>query len=355
MDRSIIQGPARDLQVSSGMLVLGIETSCDETSAAVVDERYGVRSNVIFSQQDHAPYGGVVPELASRAHVRAVLPVIRHALAEAEIDLARVGGLAVTRGPGLVGSLLVGLSVAKALALAAGKPLLGVHHLEGHIFSNLIEHRVEVPFVVLLVSGGHTELILVRQLGCYQLLGRTRDDAAGEAFDKVAKLLDLLPEKGAVTGGRLVAELAAGGDPEAIPFPRGLAGEDSFDFSFSGLKTAVLNYIRGLDAQERRAQGPDIAASFQAAVVDVLVAKTLRALEQTQVRAACLAGGVAANRSLREQLRAQVERGGRSFYCPSPALCTDNAAMIAAAGLFHLSQGCRDGLDLDAAPRLSLC
>ncbi len=336
------------------MLVLGIETSCDETAAAVVDETYALRANVISSQQEHALFGGVVPELASRAHLRAVVPVVREALARAGVGLAEVDGIAVTRGPGLVGSLIVGLSLAKALALGAGKPLIGVHHLEGHIFSNLIEHPIAPPFLTLLVSGGHTELLRVTELGRYELLARTRDDAAGEAFDKVAKLLGLLPASGSVMGGRIVAEWAAKGNPQAIAFPRALERDESLDFSFSGLKTAVLNYVRRLSGDHLQQQLSNIAASFQAAVVDALVGKTLRAMEQTGIKTVALAGGVAANLCLRACLDKAVRaRGGQLFY-PSPVLCTDNAAMIAAAGLFHLSQGRRSGLDLDAAPRPSL-
>lgn len=335
------------------MLVLGIETSCDETAAAVVDESYAVHSNVIYSQQDHARYGGVVPELASRAHMRTLVPVVRKAMEDAGVDWTHIDGVAVTRGPGLVGALLVGLSLAKGLAMAQGKPLIGVHHLEGHVFSNLVEQQVEVPFLTLLVSGGHTELILVEELGSYQLLGRTRDDAAGEAFDKVAKLLELLPREGVVMGGRIIAELAERGDAKAIGFPRPLSGE--MDFSFSGLKTAVLNYVRKLDLQERERQLADIAASFQEAVVDTLVDKTILALQQTDVRAVCLAGGVAANKRLRHRLRDEIERRDIPFYCPSPVLCTDNAVMIGAVGTFYLNRGVRDDFALDVAPRLSLC
>ena len=335
------------------MLVLGIETSCDETAAAVVDESYAVHSNVICSQQDHARYGGVVPELASRAHMRTLVPVVRKAMEDAGVDWTDIDGVAVTRGPGLVGALIVGLSLAKGLAMAQGKPLIGVHHLEGHVFSNLVEQQVEVPFLTLLVSGGHTELILVEELGSYQLLGRTRDDAAGEAFDKVAKLLELLPREGVVMGGRIIAELAERGDAKAIGFPRALSGET--DFSFSGLKTAVLNYVRKLDLQERDRQLADIAASFQEAVVATLVDKTILALQQTDVRAVCLAGGVAANKRLRHRLRDEIERRDIPFYCPSPVLCTDNAVMIGAVGTFYLNRGVRDDFALDVAPRLSLC
>ena len=335
------------------MLVLGIETSCDETAAAVVDESYAVHSNVIYSQQDHARYGGVVPELASRAHMRTLVPVVRKAMEDAGVDWTHIDGVAVTRGPGLVGALIVGLSLAKGLAMAQGKPLIGVHHLEGHVFSNLVEQQVKAPFLTLLVSGGHTELILVEELGSYQLLGRTRDDAAGEAFDKVAKLLELLPREGVVMGGRIIAELAEQGDATAIGFPRALSG--GTDFSFSGLKTAVLNYVRKLDLQERDRQLADIAASFQEAVVDTLVDKTILALQQTDVRAVCLAGGVAANQRLRHRLRDEIERRDIPFYCPSPVLCTDNAVMIGAVGTFYLNRGVRDDFAIDVAPRLSLC
>ena len=332
------------------MLVLGLETSCDETAAAVVDESYIVHSNVIFSQQDHAPYGGVVPELASRAHMRALVPVVRQALATAGVGWEEVDGVAATRGPGLVGSLIVGLSLAKGLALARNKPLVGVHHLEAHVFSNLVAAQVEVPFLTLLVSGGHTELILVRELGSYEVLGRTRDDAAGEAFDKVAKLLGLLPGEGVVAGGRLIAELAEDGDPKAIDFPRALV--DEMDFSFSGLKTSVLHYVRALSPQARAQQLAHIAASFQEAVVDALVAKTLLALERVEVATVCLAGGVAANQRLRQRLRVAVERRGLAFHCPAYDLCTDNAAMVGAVGAFYLSRGICDSLNVDAAPRL---
>ena len=332
------------------MLVLGLETSCDETAAAVVDESYAVHSNIIFSQQDHAPYGGVVPELASRAHMRALVPVVRQALATAGVGWEEVDGVAATRGPGLVGSLIVGLSLAKGLALARNKPLVGVHHLEAHVFSNLVAAQVEVPFLTLLVSGGHTELILVRELGSYEVLGRTRDDAAGEAFDKVAKLLGLLPGEGVVAGGRLIAELAEDGDPEAIDFPRALV--DEMDFSFSGLKTSVLHYVRSLTPQARTAELAHIAASFQEAVVDALVAKTLLALERVEVATVCLAGGVAANQRLRQRLRVAVECRGLAFHCPAYDLCTDNAAMVGAVGAFYLSRGVCDSLNVDAAPRL---
>ena len=336
------------------MLVLGIETSCDETSAALVEDAYTVRSNTVRSQMEHAQFGGVVPELASRAHMRAIVPVVEESLARAHSDWQSLDGVAATNGPGLAGSLIVGLTVAKALALAIDVPLVGVHHLEGHIFSLLIENSIEMPMLVLLVSGGHTELVEVRQLGDYSILGRTRDDAAGEAFDKVAKILGILPSHGPILGGKVVAELAERGDPETILFPRALEKESSLDLSFSGLKTAVVNYVRKLGENELARRLPDIAAGFQAAVVDALVGKTMQAMRQTGIRQIAIAGGVAANESLRRNLSDTVVAAGGTFYSPSPALCTDNAAMIAAAGHYHLSQGRRAELDIDISPRLSL-
>ena len=335
------------------MMTFGLETSCDETAAAVMSD-LEVRSNVVLSQLEHSRYGGVVPELASRAHIRGVIPVIEQALEQAQIGLDAVDGIAVTSGPGLAGSLIVGINTAKGLALAADKPLIGVNHLEGHIFSTLIEHEIDLPFLTLLVSGGHTELLIVRQLGEYDLLGRTLDDAAGEAFDKVAKLLRLLPPDGSVMGGRAVAASAADGDETAFAFPRAIQEKDRLDFSFSGLKTAVLNQIRLLERENAGTLDghvADLAASFQAAVVDALVSKTVQAMHTTGVHRVALAGGVAANQLLRTRLGDAVESRRGSFYSPSPQLCTDNAAMIAAAGQFHLTRGRSSGYNLDAQPR----
>ena len=338
------------------MLILGIETSCDETSAAVIEGMVPL-SNVVLSQQEHGQYGGVVPELASRAHIRTLVPVIEQALVQAGADLGQLEGIAVTNRPGLVGSLIVGVNTAKGMALARNLPFIGVNHLEGHVFSNLIEHGITPPFLCLLVSGGHTELLMVNELGSYQTLGRTLDDAAGESFDKVAKLLGLL-SPGTLMGGRLVSDCAANGDESAFDFPRALnTVQGGLDFSFSGLKTAVLNQVNSIREagdgllEQRRS---DIAASFQAAVVDVLVSKTLRAVELTGVKVVTLAGGVAANGLLRRRLSEAVAGLGGVCHIPSAILCTDNAAMIAAAGCFHLGKGRRSGFDLDAVARSPL-
>ena len=337
------------------MHLLSIESSCDETAAAVVDESMQVRANIIYSQSDHAAFGGVVPELASRAHMRSMVFTVREALREADVTWEDLSGIAVTQGPGLVGSLIVGVSVAKGIAMSTGKPLIGVHHMEGHIFSNLIAQKIEPPFLTLLVSGGHTELIYVEELGSYKLIGRTRDDAAGEAFDKVAKLLGLLPANEFVAGGRIVSEIAQKGDPDSISFPRALVGHP--DFSFSGLKTSVLNYVRGLTEEDRHSQLSDICASFQSAVIDSLVSKTVQGLLQygKTINAVCVAGGVAANQSLRESLRREVEGYGVPFFCPDFEYCTDNAAMIGAVGVHRFSKGLVDDISLDASPRLKLC
>lgn len=334
--------------------VLGIETSCDETSAAVVKDGRAL-SNVIFSQADHGRYGGVVPELASRDHIRRVIPILQEALHEAGLDLTDMSGIAVTAGPGLVGSLLIGVCAAKSLAFVHHLPIVGVHHIEGHIFSAFLCGRLPTPpFLSLIVSGGHTDLILVPRMGVYRVLGRTRDDAAGEAFDKVAKLLGLFQTGSSAMGGPLVSRIAEAGDPASVRLPRGLIEADHYDFSFSGLKTAVLHHTRGMSPEQRDLSAPDVAASFQAAVVDVLAAKTLRAAAASGVREVLLAGGVAANRSLRDRMALEANRHGLSLFVPPPALCTDNAAMIAAAGAFRMVCGERSDLDLNADPRLPL-
>ena len=332
-------------------LVLGLETSCDETSAAVIADGRRILSNVISSQIPiHQKYGGVVPELASRRHLENVVPVVDQALAEAGMTLKDLDGIGVTHGPGLVGALLVGVAAAKALAFAAGIPLLGVHHLEGHIFAALLTHpELEPPFVSLVVSGGHTSLVHVRDYSTFELLGQTRDDAAGEAFDKVARLLGL-----PYPGGPHVEQLAAAGDPAAIHFPRSFTGGDSFEFSFSGLKSAVINYLHTASQRKEPVNASDVAASFQAAVVDVLVQKALQAVRQCRGSKLVLAGGVAANGSLRRALQERCSAADIEFYYPDSILCTDNAAMIGCRAYYQLLSGDIADLSLNAIPGLPL-
>lgn len=332
------------------MLVLGIETSCDETAASVVKNGRSIRSNVVCSQILHTRYGGVVPELASREHIKTLLPIVQTALIQAEVDLKKIQGIAVTYGPGLVGSLLVGLSFAKALAYSLGIPFIGVHHIEGHIFANFLEHRDLSPSCIcLVVSGGHSDLILVKNKGDYEILGQTRDDAAGEAFDKVAKLLDV-----GYPGGPVIDQLSRKGNKDWVRFPRAYLGEESCDFSFSGLKTAVALFVMKKTKKELNTHVNDIAASFQEAVVDVLVDKTIAAANTLGIRKIALAGGVARNSRLREKLGQKAKLHKLKVFYPSPILCTDNAAMIAAAGDFYLSQGKSSGLDLNAVPYAKL-
>ena len=332
-------------------LVLGLETSCDETSAAVIADGRRILSNVISSQIPiHQKYGGVVPELASRRHLENVVPVVDQALAEAGMTLKDLDGIGVTHGPGLVGALLVGVAAAKALAFAAGIPLLGVHHLEGHIFAALLTHpELEPPFVSLVVSGGHTSLVHVRDYSTFELLGQTRDDAAGEAFDKVARLLGL-----PYPGGPHVEQLAAAGAPAAIHFPRSFTGGDSFEFSFSGLKSAVINYLHTASQRKEPVNASDVAASFQAAVVDVLVQKALQAVRQCGGSKLVLAGGVAANGSLRRALQERCSAADIEFYYPDSILCTDNAAMIGCRAYYQLLSGDIADLSLNAIPGLPL-
>lgn len=330
-------------------LILGIESSCDETAAAVVAGGRRVLSNVIASQIDlHKKYGGVVPEIASRKHLEAVLPVIKEALTTANVTLGDVDAIAVTHGPGLVGTLLVGLSAAKALAYATDKPLVGVNHLHGHIAANFLrEDPPEFPLVCLVVSGGHTDLIYMTGHGQMELLGRTRDDAAGEAFDKAARSVGL-----GYPGGPQVEKLAALGDPEAVPLPQART-EGPYDFSFSGLKTAVLQYAQRkgpLDDQQRA----DLAASFQRAVTGVLADKTRKAARAMGVKQVIMAGGVAANGALRRAMADALTPHGIRLGFPPPILCTDNAAMIAAAGHFLFEAGVRSNMDLNAIPSLGL-
>ncbi len=342
------------------MRVLGIETSCDETSVAVLDgqgDDVQLRSLVILSQDVHRIFGGVVPELASRAHLTAIEPVLRRALAEAFAELRSIDAVAVTIGPGLVGALLVGVSFGKSLAFALDRSVVGVHHMEGHLFATSLEHRGAVPpFTALLVSGGHTMIVDVEAWGRYRLLGRTRDDAAGEAFDKVAKLLGL-----PYPGGPHLERLAVSGKRGAVRFARPMlrrdqaAGDpDYYDVSFSGLKTAALNQVRFAERAQSGESHADIALAFQDALVDTLVEKTARAVERHARERVVLGGGVSGNRALVDAMRARMATIGAAVYAPSGRLATDNAAMIARAGLFHLERGARAGLDLSAFASLPL-
>ena len=331
--------------------VLAIESSCDETAAAVVVNGREVLSNVISSQIDiHKLYGGVVPEIASRKHIEKVNQVIEEALTESGKTLQEMDAICVTYGPGLVGALLVGVGAAKALSYAAHKPLVGVHHIEGHISANYIANPdLEPPFLCLVASGGHSHLVLVKDYGEYEILGRTRDDAAGEAFDKVARAIGL-----GYPGGPKIDKLAKEGNPDAIDFPRASIDGAPYDFSFSGVKSAVLNYINGCKMKNETYSEADIAASFQRAVVGVLVEHTMKAAKDFDIHKIAIAGGVACNSALREEMQRTCEKHGYSFYMPTPILCTDNAAMIGAAGYYDYRKGVRHGLDLNAIPGLKL-
>jgi N6-L-threonylcarbamoyladenine synthase len=332
------------------MLVLGVETSCDDTAAAVLVDGRRVAANVVSSQDEiHSPYGGVVPELASRQHVRHILPIIDGALGQAGVALNDLDGIAVTRGPGLVGSLLVGLSVVKGISYRWRIPYVGVNHLEAHLLAIFLDREIPFPYLSLLASGGHTLLYLVRDFGDYRFLGGTRDDAAGEAYDKVAKMMGL-----GYPGGRVIDQLAKSGDPRAIAFPRARMKKNSYEFSFSGLKTAVWHYLKDRDRGEWEARKADVAASFQEAVVDMLVAPTLRAATDLDVKRIVLAGGVAANSRLREKMAEAARAEGVEVHFPPPSLCTDNGAMIALAGYHSLKRGKRDDFSLNADADLTL-
>jgi N6-L-threonylcarbamoyladenine synthase len=331
--------------------ILGIETSCDETAVAVVQDGLEIRSNRLSSQHDiHGRFGGVVPELASRTHVERINPLMEDALGEADTPWSGIDAVAVTRGPGLVGALLVGVATAKSVALALDVPLIGVNHLEGHIYANFLEHGPpSPPYVCLLVSGGHTMLVHIPEEHRYRLLGQTVDDAAGEAFDKIARFLGL-----GYPGGPVLDRLARSGDPNAIRFPRAMAQSGDYDFSLSGLKTAVIRHVRAERSAGRDVSVEDLAASFQEAVVDVQVLKTMAAAKATGVATVLLGGGVVANSRLRERMADEAEQRGLRLLYPSPELCTDNAAMIAAAGHFRLARGERSSFDLGADPGLAL-
>lgn len=331
--------------------ILAIESSCDETAAAVVVNGREVRSNVISSQIAlHTLYGGVVPEIASRKHIEKINQVITQALEDADTTLEEIDAIGVTYGPGLVGALLVGVAEAKAIAYAAKKPLVGVHHIEGHICANYIENKeLEPPFLCLVASGGHTHLVKVADYGKYEIIGRTRDDAAGEAFDKVARAIGL-----GYPGGPKIEKKAKEGNDKAILFPKAKVAENPYDFSFSGLKSAVLNYINGCKMKRQEINEADIAASFQKAVIDVLVEHAVHAAKEYRIDKFAIAGGVASNQTLREAMEKACKERGIQFYHPSPIFCTDNAAMIGSVAYYEYLQGRRDGWDLNAVPNLKL-
>lgn len=338
--------------MKNGKLVtLAIESSCDETAAAVLLEGRQVLSNIISSQIDiHKLYGGVVPEIASRHHLNNINAVVDQAMEEAEISMEDVDMIGVTYGPGLVGALLIGLATAKAYALAAEKPLIGVHHIQGHICANYIEHKeLEPPFMALVISGGHTNIVEVTDYNKCSVLGGTRDDAAGEAYDKVARVLGL-----GYPGGPLIDKIAKEGNPHAVEFKRVFLEKGSLDFSFSGIKTGVLNYINSEKQAGRQINTADVAASFQAAVLEVIVTKTVKAAVDMGKDKIVMAGGVASNSRLREMLREECDKKKIELYYPSPILCTDNAAMIGCAAYYRYMAGERDDLTLDAIPNLEL-
>lgn len=335
--------------MSKDKIILGIETSCDETAAAVVKNGNNILSNVVASQiESHKRFGGVVPEIASRHHVEQMTLVLEEAISQAEIEWEEIDAIAVTEGPGLVGALLIGVNAAKALAFAKSKPLVGVQHIAGHIYANRFEKEFEFPLLALIVSGGHTELVLMKEHGHYELLGETLDDAAGEAYDKVARMLNL-----PYPGGPEIDRLAQTGE-ETIEFPRAWLEEGSYDFSFSGLKSAVINKIHNAKQRGESLKPEDIAASFQASVIDVLTTKTVKAAKEYNVKQVIVAGGVAANQGLRKELKKKFENEDIPLLIPPLILCTDNAAMIAAAGTIEFEKGKRSGLDLNADPSLEL-
>lgn len=333
------------------ILILGIESSCDETAAAVVKNGREVLSNIISSQiAIHTQYGGVVPEIASRKHVENINGVIERALTEADVTLDDIDAIAVTYGPGLIGALLVGVAEAKAIAYAKSKPLVGVHHIEGHVCANYIQNKdLEPPFLCMIVSGGHTHLVKVSDYGKYEIIGRTRDDAAGEAFDKVARAIGL-----GYPGGPKVDKLSKEGNDHAIDFPKAKVEGAPYDFSFSGVKSAVLNYINMHEMKGEKINAADVAASFQRSVVEAIVDRTVHAAKEFGLKKVALAGGVASNSCLRQTMKEECEKNGLGIYYPSPILCTDNAAMIACAGYYEYVNGTRHGLDLNAVANLKI-
>lgn len=338
-----------EFKLKNNHIILGIETSCDETAAAVVENGTDILSNVVASQIDiHKQYGGVVPEIASRHHVEQITVVIEEAITQANVTWDDIDAIAVTQGPGLVGALLVGVNAAKALAFVQGKPLIAVHHIAGHIYANRLKQEFEFPLLALIVSGGHTELVLMRSHGEYELIGETLDDAAGEAFDKIARVLDL-----PYPGGPHIDRLAHDGKA-SIDFARAWLEEGSYDFSFSGLKSSVINYVHNLKQRGEKIEPATIAASFQASVVDVLTEKTYRAAQEYKVKQVIVAGGVAANKGLRASITSRFQKNDIPIYIPPLALCTDNAAMIAAAGAISYERGEFANWDINGKPSLLL-
>ncbi len=339
------------MEQEKDVYILAIESSCDETAAAVVKNGREVLSNVISSQIAlHTLYGGVVPEIASRKHIEKINQVVEQALSDAGMTLDDMTAVGVTYGPGLVGALLVGVSAAKAIAYAKKLPLIGVHHIEGHVSANFIENKeLEPPFLCLIVSGGHTHLVIMKDYGEFEIIGRTRDDAAGEAFDKVARAIGL-----GYPGGPKIDRAAKEGNPHAMEFPRAKIAGSPYDFSFSGLKSAVLNYLNHEKMQGHEVNPNDLAASFQNAVVEALVSRTMLAAKEYGIRDVVIAGGVASNSELRARMKAACEKAHLNFYYPSPILCTDNAAMIGAAAYYEYKKGRRSGWDLNAVPNLRL-
>ena len=333
------------------ILIMGIESSCDETSVAIVKNGREVLSNIIDTQISiHEKFGGVVPEIASRNHVEAISNVTKKAVKEAGIEMNQVDAIACTYGPGLVGALLVGVSYAKALSYALNKPLIGVNHIEGHIAANYISHKeLEPPFLCLMTSGGNTQIILVEDYTRFKILGKTKDDAIGEAFDKVARAIGL-----GYPGGPKIDKIAKEGNPEAIVFPRAHVDDAPYDFSFSGIKSAVLNYINSANMQGKEINRADVAASFQKAVVDALVSRAVRLAKECGMDKLAIAGGVASNSALRAAIQEECTKNNIRFYSPSPILCTDNAAMIGAAAYYEYIKGVRHGYDLNAIPNLKL-